>query len=838
MAQDQPTSRPLHPAWILFTGLLGGIAAAGTAAGIITSQCGRPASGRHVTAVSCVLGSLTLLFFIWWNAEWYIISLALLGCHLAAGSALYAMVNRPYQLACAQVKRGPRVRSGLSKEMTGAICGLAGMLLLGPCLAAVYILFVDGLYSSFIPIAFDNSEALGRFFATIGICLLAAFAGGSLFVRLKQTISIGNAAWVLAAFLWSFFSLSFWCETFIGIPSFQAAPASGTSFTDISFRIGWVEFMLGSWWSLLLAFYICKPDALLMRLKRGAQVLALNLLTAVVFSIIMGVPADMFLFIGKECERRAHIGAALACYERGLIKQPNEATASWMQYQVALLHHKRRNADKALEGFRRVVAKYNANEELVKKADYFVKRLKEGPEFHRIVLPGIETRTEYHGSYCVPNSMALVMRFWGKRLTAGDIGASITGLSQGTYSVDQAWYAQDKGMRHDFIPLASTADIKRSIDAGFPVMVYVPSHIFVIFGYDEALSTFVTYDVATHDIWVEYIQKDFIKSWKRQAATMVLVYPPDKGWSVPADIRERAEKMSDGYLHFQAHFFDTVDATVPYRHLLAAAGSKGDFFLPVVGLYLDYPGLRDSINRQYDPARISRRLHDFYSHDYDEGVNLWGQIHEEAWAMPDWVFDYGITYLIAEGQWSLAESLIVAIDSRGQISNEMISMLGMIDFMNKRYEQGLDRLHRGNVDGYALYAGMACLTQKNPKEAVHALLNEIHIPSEFGENAESPDQHWTFDNFGEPSFALANVLLRAANDPGESRERLTTSWESWLDRAPFDAATGAALCRLYDIRLAAIGKEEDKYLYDAIAQKRALMQERVDRYSPEAFKPR
>ena len=65
-----------------------------------------------------------------------------------------------------------------------------------------------------------------------------------------------------------------------------------------------------------------------------------------------------------------------------------------------------------------------------------------------------------------------------------------------------------------FLPMAGLKDIKECIDAGFPVLVYVPAHVFAIFGYDEALDTFVTYDIATNDVWVEYLQKDFIKAWK------------------------------------------------------------------------------------------------------------------------------------------------------------------------------------------------------------------------------------------------------------------------------------------------------------------------------------
>ena len=129
----------------------------------------------------------------------------------------------------------------------------------------------------------------------------------------------------------------------------------------------------------------------------------------------------------------------------------------------------------------------------------------------------------------------------------------ITGLGTGTYVVDQSWYAQQHDFRHQFLPLAGLEDIKTCIDSGFPVLVYVPSHVFAIVGYDEALETLVTYDVATQDLWVEYLQSDFIKAWKKQATTLVLAYPEDKTALLPASIRERLQNGSDSYLHFQLH---------------------------------------------------------------------------------------------------------------------------------------------------------------------------------------------------------------------------------------------------------------------------------------------
>ena len=90
------------------------------------------------------------------------------------------------------------------------------------------------------------------------------------------------------------------------------------------------------------------------KLGRAAQVVGINLVTAIALSITFGYPADMFLALGRHFERGARTPEALWCYERGLNKEPADWIASYLQYRVALLHHKLGNPDKANAGLGRI----------------------------------------------------------------------------------------------------------------------------------------------------------------------------------------------------------------------------------------------------------------------------------------------------------------------------------------------------------------------------------------------------------------------------------------------------------------------------------------------------
>jgi len=298
-------------------------------------------------------------------------------------------------------------------------------------------------------------------------------------------------------------------------------------------------------------------------------------------------------------------------------------------------------------------------------------------------------------------------------------------LSSGTYAVAQKWYAEQQGFRFEFLPLAGVADVKQAVDAGFPVLVYVPAHVFVIIGYDEALETFVTYDVATQDVWVEYLQQDFIKAWKRQATTLVLVYPPDKEERIPANLRQRMARLSDDYLHFQLHYFNAPAGEVSVAQLERAAGHNGELFFPVTILDADYPGLRPALDTKYDPNVVATRIETYFGNDFDEGIHLWGQYHSERRGSEDWALTYAFKYLIAHRRFDLAEKIASRIDEEGQLSDPALADMGMIDLGLGRLREGLDRLERADESGRALYAGLALEKLGDAQGAVRKLASAI-----------------------------------------------------------------------------------------------------------------
>ena len=818
---------PLHPGWLIFLTLFAGLAASGPLAGAVLFRCGRRALGWIIGFIFGILGAVLLLAAILWNVEWYWAALTLSTVHLIFGVAFFFGLRKPYR-RFREIHPKTKMRRGNYRTVLVGIAGGAFLSIpLGMFCSNIYLLAIDRFFSTLMPVTFEDEFAVYRLFLSVFFFTFAGTISGGLLGFFRHKISAVQVLLYGAGLVWVYFTWQFALELSIAAPGFQAGAATSGGWSALLTSFSSSNFFFGFWWTAFLFFFLIAPPKLSGKLGRAIQIVGINLAAALTLSIHMGFPADMFLALGRHFEREALTPQALWSYERGLNKEPAERTASYLQYRIALLHHKLGNSDKAIRGFQRVVAKYTWNDELVKKANRFLDNLERSSETKRVVLPGVEMRTEYKGGYCVPNSLALVMKFWGSDVSAKEIGERITGLGSGTFVVNQRWYAEQEGFRHDFLPLAGLEDIKRSIDAGFPVLVYVPAHIFVIVGYDEALETFVTYDVATRDVWVEYIQKDFIKSWKRQATTLVLAYPPEKEELIPEDIRERLVRLSDNYLHFQLHYFDAPEGDISVPHLLKAAGDEGEFFFPVTMLYAEYPGLRETLDEQYSPEQISNSIQTYFAEDYDEGGHLWGQYHNENWANPDWALNYSIQYLIGQQQFELIDDIISRIDDEGKISEQVLAERGMLTLARGEFDRGIHQLTstEGRSDNQ-FYIGLAHLQQGAEQEAVRYLAEVIHARSG-GRNS--------LDDYGFPESAVTNRILIQLGEYGNSQERLEEEWEQWLHRLPYDAPIAEALATLYEQRLEKLNLEKDAAAHQRLERKLKLAQSRAARYKLPLF---
>ncbi|MFC1584455.1 hypothetical protein ACFL5V_02790 [Fibrobacterota bacterium] len=295
-------------------------------------------------------------------------------------------------------------------------------------------------------------------------------------------------------------------------------------------------------------------------------------------AIISGMPANYSFLIGRQFEKYGWTQSAVRWYSRTLSWVQTSSLKSYLQFHVGLLHRKNGNQVGLREALNKVLLKYNKNPEIVQKAKRIQRNLAKqiGNEGERRVIPGVEARTEYKAAYCVPNSLGLVLNYWGDKVGAKTIGASITKLGEGSYITDQAYYAESRGFKHLVLPLRKRQDIKQLIGRGIPVLAFIPGHVLAIFGYDDMLETYISYDVNTSEIWDETNWNEFEPDWNRSYNILAVVVPEEKLSDLATPFGEGSEKTNEHYLQYLIASLSDKSITAKVRNLSRAV--EADLF--------------------------------------------------------------------------------------------------------------------------------------------------------------------------------------------------------------------------------------------------------------------
>ena len=173
------------------------------------------------------------------------------------------------------------------------------------------------------------------------------------------------------------------------------------------------------------------------------------------------------------------------------------------------------------------MTKHSRNHELASDARFFLDALADTHSGDRLVLPGVDTRTTYRAAYCAPNSLALVLRYWGIGVSSHRIGREITIPDVGTLPTEVIRFAVSQGLKAHLLPYAETADLESWLEAQVPVLAITPGHIRAVVGHDPVLQTWITYDTARWDLWAEEPKRSFKNEWIRMHGAVVVMTPGD-----------------------------------------------------------------------------------------------------------------------------------------------------------------------------------------------------------------------------------------------------------------------------------------------------------------------
>ncbi|GEM_PF-6789146 len=272
-------------------------------------------------------------------------------------------------------------------------------------------------------------------------------------------------------------------------------------------------------------------------LRKHVLVTAICLLASLSGCMSLGVISWVECAAGKSIERSGEPFRALKWYGRSLIRRSNPELVTYLQYRIGLLSYKSGQVDRAIASFRMIQTMNNDTPDLVVAAGNHLNRLLEHAAGDRVVLPGVETQTEFCPSYCAPNTLSLIFHYWDIEKRATEIGSEIATYLRGSEITDIVEYCNRQGFRHIMVPFMNDSDIRTILAAGIPVTAYIPGHVLAIFGFDERLRTYVVYDTASWDIWEDHPADDFMMQWSRTNYTGAIIAPVDASPEIVAVCR-------------------------------------------------------------------------------------------------------------------------------------------------------------------------------------------------------------------------------------------------------------------------------------------------------------
>ena len=512
-----------------------------------------------------------LPFLLSWN--WL-----LLASTLAAGNGLFALLfsllHPPYRMAASDslkpVKSGNRFRESLSM----IVCGLP----FGLILVSVEQWLTDVLWSGFYPVN-ASIESISYEVGSAWMLFAAVFAFTAFYV--SSGVGTVTPVRVLKLLLGTFLAYCAVHQLYlliVAIPEWQTEireifPPWVIELREAAFHLliyAGVPVTLGS---LFLSHRNSRPFR---EFFAGLMSVALAL---VMMAWVSGMPIHYALLLGQRAEKIGRPNDAIPWYSRALTWSHSDKLKSYLQFRVGLLYRKTGHLEEARDAFTRVLVRYPQDETLLDDADEFKEKLAAGKATsgQRVVIPGIEARTEYKSAYCVPNSLGLLLNFWGDRSGAKRIGSEITQLDRGSLITDEVYYAESRGFVSLVVPLCNLEQMHRLVDAGIPMLAFIPGHVIAVFGYDKALGTLVTYDVSTFDIWDDERVNHFAADWSLTCNTLGIVVPKNLLSKVRAVLGTDVEKRSESYLHY---LMAQLVETNPDLRLSHLRRSQGHGFFP------------------------------------------------------------------------------------------------------------------------------------------------------------------------------------------------------------------------------------------------------------------
>ncbi len=381
------------------------------------------------------------------------------------------------------------------------------------------------LFGEQVAVYFSAGQNILRFWLLIGVIFGFVYGlrvGDDYFNR-----SLPSALRGLGAVFWFIFLYSGLILLFIVYPLQRLVPiAYSPQFSDLLFYL------------LLFAGICLSVTPLLRRTGRyGAVRSAVLMLVGIPLIaahavVVSGYSVTLDLAAASILEDRRAVSAAEALYAKVIPHVRHDQLLAALHHRRGVLYVLNQDYDAALGAFKKVLADYSEAYEVYHKARLYVQsyenRRPPAAEGRKILT--VRHRTFEQAASCFPNSLSVILNFYEDQpVSTRKLSYAIKeSFSEGTF----IWKAESFLAEHGYRLITTFWQNKETLidllDAGYPILIYIPGHVLTVYGYDAHMEMFFTYDTAQLNRWSDQPYRQFQIQWMQSGFRMSVVVKQEK----------------------------------------------------------------------------------------------------------------------------------------------------------------------------------------------------------------------------------------------------------------------------------------------------------------------
>lgn len=251
-------------------------------------------------------------------------------------------------------------------------------------------------------------------------------------------------------------------------------------------------------------------------------------------------------------ESSGNIDEAKRLYMKVIPDLDQSPFVATLKHRLGVLNLVEGNVDESVSYFQKVVTDYKKSDKVFKKAKKYIASYNKNTKNKKSVILKNNYQTFEQAASCFPNSLGYILSYYDKKqIDTRDLSFSIKeGFFAGTFIWKAESYLKKRGYSLINSYWQDGKQLIKLLDAGFPVLIYVPGHVYTVYGYNEDFELFYTYDTARQNRWDDKPFEDMYDEWSQSSFLMSVVIKKEEEGKLKG-LLENLLDYSDVYSLYQ-----------------------------------------------------------------------------------------------------------------------------------------------------------------------------------------------------------------------------------------------------------------------------------------------